>query len=187
MKKWGLTISILVLLGFIWQTAEADEIVCSFSLDSLEIEDSYNYRYPGLENINVNSQLSIPVKTIYFESVFELSDEDIFVDSYDQEFIGYMSPDKIKFEDQITGYADIDLEVIQNNKTLHSPIYNIGNIIKNGVSYTVVSLLPITIDVDNNVIFNKNIRIKESVTGQIYEKSKISIGNLQSLSIYFNL
>ncbi len=159
--KLRMTFFILVFCFLAGLSAMADTIELSFSPDSLLHPDkNHNYIYPKTETITVNPELSLPVKTVYINSSASLADINVFVEELDQSPIGFIPAEKLKFSGLITALED-------RQKT--SPLYAISNfenvlydqqIIKKGhLTIIALSILPVTIDKDNNLILNTKITI----------------------------
>ncbi len=158
LRKTSFIIVFCLLIGL---SAMADTIELSFSPDSLlQSDNNNNYIYPKTQTITVNPELSLPVKTVYINSSASLSDINVSVEGLDQSLLGMVPEDQIKFSGLITALE---------NRQKTSPLHDISNfenvqydkqIIKKGdLTIIALSVLPITIDKDNNLTLNTKITI----------------------------
>ena len=147
------------------QSAQANQLLYEFSLDSLFLAAAgHHYRYSGAPELVVNTELSLPVLTIYIEANRPLDKTDFFIDSQDQSRIGDVPSEYSLFDNSTTGLDDADHAVARQNRIdLASVIYDIKNFVKNGETYAAISMLPIILDENCRLIFNKRIFVEPSI------------------------
>jgi len=162
--KLRLTSLIFIICLFAGLSAKANGIELTFDPDSLiQTGQENNFIYPATQTITINPKLSLPVKTVYIEMTANpsiITDLEISVEKIDRLRIGTVPEDKLKFSNLITALE---------NRQQSSPLHDISNfenvlynkqIIKRGeLSMIAVSILPVTIDKDNNLIFNARVTI----------------------------
>ncbi|MCP4704833.1 MAG: hypothetical protein GY865_09510, partial [candidate division Zixibacteria bacterium] len=160
----NLTSLIFVVCFLIGLSVKADNIEISFFPDSLiQTGENNNFSYPATQTITINPEFSLPVQTVYINSPVGssgLSDISISIDKTNQLQIGSVTEDKLRFTGLITALED---------QRKSSPLHNISNfenvlydkqiINKNGNSIIALSILPVTIDKDKNLILNKHVTI----------------------------
>jgi len=166
MKKRITYFDILLILILILGSSSTygNNLEWKFSQDSLQISNiNHIYRYPGLHNIDINNKFSIPVMTIYLETENHIVSQDFTVDPEDQEIIGSISSEMTKYNNQITSLESDIRPPERSNFKPGSIIYDIQKIRTEGKQCYAVSFLPVTIDNNNNIIFNKVISLRNDL------------------------
>jgi len=167
-RRWLTTlIAVFSIMGGL--PAEADIVELVFSPDSLiQTGENHNYTYPSTHAITINPELSLPVKTIYLNSSAIHSDIVVTVERVNQLQIGTVLKNRLKFSDLITALENRQKQSLLHDITdFESPIYDRQMISKDGHSLLAVSILPVTIDKENNLILNTRIAI--SIDAPLFE------------------
>lgn len=158
MKKGiiGLAILVIILLpGIIL----GNTISWTFCIDSLMQNPGENhFAYINLPVLNINRNFSIPIKTIYIETAGKLAESD-FVTG-EQKVVGRLPHEFSDFDNTTTGIDDIRKNSpLRMREKLNHAIYAIDEIMANGVICYAVSILPLTLDNDDNIILNGKISL----------------------------
>jgi hypothetical protein len=166
MKKSVTYFGILVILILFFGNSSTygNNLEWKFSQDSLQISNiSHIYRYPGLQNIDINDKFSIPVMTVYLETESHITPSDFTVNPENQDIIGSILPEMIKYDYQITSLESDIRPPKHDQYKLSSVIYDIQKIRTEGKQCYAVSFLPVTIDNNNNIILNKVISLHKNI------------------------
>jgi len=142
-------------------SAKADTIELTFSPDSLiQTSANHNYIYPSTQTITVNPELSLPIRTVYINSSSDISDIVVTVEKVYQLKIGIVPENRLKFSGLITALEDRQkLSPLHAITNFENVIYDKQIISKGGFSIIAISILPVTIDKDKNLILNTRVAI----------------------------
>jgi len=132
--------------------------VWRFTDDSIrQSTGEYLFRYNSLAQININKDFSLPVKEVYLETDKRLVDSDFLVIA--SRIIGRLPHELGEFDNGITG-----VDNTRRNSPLHSrerlghAVYAIDELSDDGfMHHYAVTILPITLDKDDNLVFNSAI------------------------------
>jgi len=144
--------------------AQAEQPLYSFDIDRLRLpEDNLHISYSGLESININRSFSLPAVTIYVESEYDLTRSDFIIGESDRVVIGSVPDDLAAFDDIITGNNnDVDIKSLHSRSDISSSVFDIRYIRLSGVKYAAVTLLPVTLSQNNELLFNKLISLRSA-------------------------
>jgi hypothetical protein len=142
----------------------AENLTCKFNIDSLKRnENGYHYAYEGAENLIVNRNFSLPLKTIYIEANDRLKYSDFAIS--DRMTLGQMPVELTDFDNATTGDKQIDVESpLRKKEALYFPIYSIEKLTGNAGHIYAVSILPVSLDAAGNLYFNGSVSIEASVS-----------------------
>ena len=162
MKKgiiWFAILAITVLPGIIL----GDTISWTFCVDSLKQNSGGNhFTYSNLPVLNINRNFSIPVKTIYIETAGKLAESDFILG--EQRVIGRLPYQLSDFDNATTGIDDIRKNSpLRVREKLNHAVYAIDELTAKGTKCYAVSILPLTLDSDNNIILNGTISLITNV------------------------
>ena len=174
---------LLIIVGGDFAAANSTE--WEFSPDSLKIPDKeFAYFYPGLPNIDINKNLSLPALTIYLETGSEIAESDFIVKSDDQIIIGTISPEMTVYDEQITSVDSNFHPPHQSRLATRSVVYNLQRIKTQSFGGYAVTILPVTIDENYNIVFNRIISLSDefsiTVTRDAHKLISESIAGLSS-------
>lgn len=161
-------IRILLLTILLCGQVNAGKLVCDFSADSLSISpDGFHFAYPGLDELAVNADLSIPVKTCYLEYDNTLADPQVTVNVVNQTVIGILSPESARFDNTITDPEMTGrVSPIRDDIRLHQPLYSVDRITAGNDNYLAVSILPVSID-EGVAYFNRTIEVNVDISAVV--------------------
>ncbi|MEW5925478.1 MAG: C25 family cysteine peptidase, partial [Candidatus Zixiibacteriota bacterium] len=162
---------------------QAAQPICTFYEDSLSLSSlEYHFGYAGADRININETLSLPFITLYIKSNSGLSKSDFFTPAEDRVFLASLSAVQCSSHDLITGITDdYSLAPDREQADISSPVYDIQYTYLDGEKYAVVSILPVTISEDNEMIFVKSLYMD---TGADIESIKDRSDIIENLSVY---
>jgi len=138
----------------------AEKLEYNFYLDSIKVEnESYFFSYQSLKTITINDKLTLPVKTIYLETTKLPTNPHTEFQSKNTVLIESLPDGLAIFDNTPTGV--IDVKPLSKNKTdnVSSPLFDLQRTIIEKKIYLILSLLPITIDSSNNLIFHQTITV----------------------------
>ncbi|MCX6825717.1 MAG: C25 family cysteine peptidase, partial [candidate division Zixibacteria bacterium] len=141
--------------------SKADSFSWDFSIDSLQKpEKEFHYRYPGLKKIPVNAHLSLPVMTAFIETDGMLSESDFVIRAEDRIVMGGIPSALVEFDNRITGFGEPRrVSLLYQQSRLIKNIYDIQKITSGDKSYWAISILPVTVDANSNLVFTKKISL----------------------------
>ncbi len=131
--------------------------------------------------MNINRDFSLPAKTIYIESSREINEDDFVI--AEQKIIGKLPFGMAEFDNTTTGIDTFrKYSPLHNRERLSHPIYSISECVLEGAKYYAVSILPLTVDSSENLVFtgeiHSNIGVKEkSILGALPLAQKESMLN----------
>ncbi len=137
----------------------AGEATLIFSQDSLGYENNgHHISYPGLAEINVNAGFSIPVKTVFFEYGNIAGEAVVSAQVENSTVLGAIPAEYSSFDNLKTGDTERDIySPARDDSKLNDVIYSVEKLRLDDKSFLAVSILPVTLDIDNNIIFNSTI------------------------------
>jgi len=165
-KKGAVVAGACAFLCLLAGLAHGEILEFRFDPDSLVRTGPYQYAYPGLKTININETVTLPIVTLYLEG--ELNDfSDISIDSnpYDRLFLGNI-PEQTSAPRDIQTSIERSEQVISRTKDLTESniIFNIQKLTGSGTPVYALSLLPVTIDEDGNLVFNTRFDLNSTLT-----------------------
>jgi hypothetical protein len=132
----------------------------SFSIDSLG-KMELHYTYPGTTPLNVNSLLTLPLKTVYLHSDYLFSEDDFIVADSDMIAIGTISPDLPRFDNKITSLdSTYKTARRQYREHLDNFVYDIQKIKGGNSPYQAITFQPVIIDSNGTLFFIREISLK---------------------------
>lgn len=176
MKKWVSHTAVLFFLVIVGRLAGAEQCFWSFSPESLSVsQESYHIRYSQLPSLTINKDFSLPTKTLYIESDYPITISDFYVEPGDQVIVGKILPQHAAFDNSTTDAGDIDrAPPLREESKIFSPVYDIQYLQTEVGCYYAVSLFPVMLNDNNDIIFNKTIRLKsDAATGELLEPPQV--------------
>jgi len=160
-----------ILIVAVGANVQAGQILQSFNIDSLYIpDDNYRLEYSGCESININESLSLPAFTIYIETDLELGRENFYVPLFEQVKLGSVTDELASFRNITTGFDEEHEIVLPENRTAPgSAVYDLQYVSIDGRRYAAVTLLPVTLNASNELIFHSTVYL---VTTEKVDKIK---------------
>jgi len=150
---------IIVIFGF---PSSAESASWQFRADSLVIsENGFRFEYPGLPNLNINENLSLPVLTIYLETISELNKSDFIVNPYGRIEIGSITPDILEYDNLTTSDEPYLQPPPRGCFETGTAVYDIRRISTQSFEGYAVSILPVSIDEDYGIVFNQVVSLSE--------------------------
>ncbi len=151
---------LLIIVGGDFAVANFTE--WEFSRNSLKIpNEGFVYSYPDLPNIDINENLSLPALTVYLESSSEISESDFIVKPEDQTIIGSISPEMTAYDELITSVDSNIRPPHRSCLATASVVYDFQRIKTKSFCGYAVTILPVTIDENYNIVFNRLISLSD--------------------------
>jgi len=139
----------------------AGDLEIIFSPDSLSGGVDQNYfSYPGTQTLIINENLSLPVRTLYINSSTDISTIDITVSVEENIVLGAIPSKSTIFRNIITTLDSGRLgPPVDEDSNLRNCLWHTQKIRKDGLTFFEISILPITLDDNNNLVLNTRINI----------------------------
>jgi hypothetical protein len=162
----GKLIGLLTIALFIINNQFAyasNTIKWSFSLDSLK-QSGNCYSYPGTAQLNINSEFSLPLKTIYLRTEDPISIDDFIVADSDKLDISTMPADLSQFDNKITGLDNrYKNSPLHDRARLNDFVHDIQKVIIGNAIFQAVTFLPLIIDPNGRLIFIREISLISNI------------------------
>ena len=145
--------------------AQTGQPLQTFDRDSLTTPlGNFRLQYAGLENININKSLSLPILTVYIQTDENISRDDFYTPPESQSILSFIPDEYIAFEDIPTGTFNRPIDTPRHNRSiLSAPVHDIQYMIIDGIRYAAVSLLPVTLSDNNTLVFNSAVYLRDNI------------------------
>jgi hypothetical protein len=164
-KKGSFTGIIILTFAVIIHSPGIRASTWSFSPDSVCFPDkNYQYGYQGLSVLNINSEFSLPVRSLYLETSQIITEDAFYINQEDQAIIGTIPAEKTFFEEIATEFAPAAESLPGRPESdFSNGIYDIQKIQTGGRLIWIVTILPIIVDSQYNIILNRTIALDSTI------------------------
>jgi len=160
---------ILLLTILLCGPATASQLVCDFDIDSLQMpQANYRFAYPELDQLVVNTNLTVPVKTCYFKIDNNFPEPQVTVQVLAGSIIGAISSEAAHFDNAVTDIEKNNRQSPLRCRTrLAQPLLSVEKITTGDNHYLAVTILPISITDNGDIFFNQSLVIDVDAFGAV--------------------